>query len=85
VLAPESLCGNCYIDNLSASGACLTLLSWVEVGTVLRLRLFSWEQLVAHEVSLRVIHATGIEGGPCVAGGKFEQPLPPQVLQALLR
>jgi hypothetical protein len=57
----------------------------VEVGTLLRLLLTNREQLLRHEVALRVAHACDFTGPCCRAGGPFEVPLPPGVLHALMR
>jgi hypothetical protein len=85
VLAPASLCGGAIVVNLSAHGACLSLRGSVPVGTLLRLHLFNREQLLRHEVALRVTHAETVGGDSCLAGGPFEKPLPPGVLLALMR
>jgi hypothetical protein len=84
VLVPASLCGDAVVVNLSAVGACLNLSGSVEVGTLLRLRLFNREQLLCHEVVLRVTHARPVERRCCEAGGPFEKPLSPGVLHAMM-
>jgi hypothetical protein len=85
VLAPASLCGGAIVVNLSAHGACLSLRGSVPVGTLLHLRLSNREQLLRHEVVLRVTHVRAGEGASCRAAGPFEKPLPPSVLLALMR
>jgi hypothetical protein len=84
VLAPESLRGDALLMDLSALGACLAVPCRVEGGTLLRLRLSNREQLLGHEVTLRVTHARGPAGAPCRAGGPFAEPLPPRALHALM-
>jgi hypothetical protein len=71
--------------DLSAFGACLSVGSRVETGSVLRLRLSNREQLLRHEVTIRVTHAHQPASTFCLAGGPFEEPLPSSVLEALLR
>jgi hypothetical protein len=84
VLAPESLSGDALLMDLSALGVCLGVPGRVGVGALLRLRLSNREQLLGHEVTLRVTHVRGRAGAPCLAGGPFEEPLPPSVLHALM-
>jgi hypothetical protein len=84
VLAPAPHCGDALLMSLSALGACLGVPCRVGVGTALRLRLSNWEQLLGHEVTLRVTHVRGRAGAPCLAGGPFEEPLPLNVLHALM-
>jgi hypothetical protein len=85
VVSPEPLRGDAFLVDLSALGACLNLRGSVEVGTLVRLRLSNREQLLGHEVALRVAHACRFAGTGCRAGGPFEKPLPPSVLEALMR
>jgi hypothetical protein len=85
VLAPGALRGVAVVVDLSALGAGLTFRGTVKVGTHLRLLLSNREQLLRHEVTLRVAHACDFTGPCCRVGGPFEEPLPPSVLQALMR
>ena len=84
VLAPAPHRGDALLMSLSALGACLSMPGRVEVGTLLRLRLSNREQLLGHEVTLRVTHVRGLAGAPRLAAGPFEEPLPPSVLHALI-
>jgi hypothetical protein len=84
VLAPAPHSGDALLLSLSALGACLRMPGGVAVGTLLRLRLSNREQLLAHEVTLRVTHVRGRAGALCLAAGPFEEPLPPSVLHALM-
>jgi hypothetical protein len=83
VLPPHT--GTVPVVDLSAFGACLSIHGTVAVGTVLHLRLSNREQLLRHEVALRITHIRGVPGRSCIAGGTFEKPLPPDVLHALMR
>jgi hypothetical protein len=83
VLAPEPLYCDAFLVDLSALGACLSVPDDVGVGTVLRLRLSNREQLLGHEVTLRVTHVRRFAGASSLAGGPFGEPLPPSVLAAL--
>jgi hypothetical protein len=85
VLSPAALCGEASVVDLSPAGACLSLSGSVKVGTRLRLHLFNREQLLRHEVVLRVTNVRAGEGASCRAAGPFEKPLPPSVLLALMR
>jgi hypothetical protein len=85
VLGPATPPGNIPLVNLSPLGACLCLPGRVEVGAVLRLRLSNREQLLSHEVTLRVTHARQDAEGDWLAGGAFEVPLPRRVVEALVR
>jgi hypothetical protein len=85
VLAPAPLRGDCPLVNLSPLGACLGLPGRAVVGSVILLRLSNREQLLSHEVALRVTHARQCAGGICQAGGPFLKPLPWRVVQALMR
>jgi hypothetical protein len=85
VLAPAPLAGTCPLVKLSPRGACLALRRGVEVGGVIRLRLSNREQLISHEVALRVTHARQDAEGKWLAGGPFQVTLPCRVVEALLR
>jgi hypothetical protein len=85
VLLPERLRCNAFLMDVSAHGTCLCVRSRVETDTVLRLRLSNREQLLRHEVTLRVTHARRLAEGRWIVGGPFGEPLPPIVLHALMR
>jgi hypothetical protein len=84
VLTLAPMCGDSFIVDLSAFGACVSVPGNVRVGSVLHLRLSNREQLLGHQVVLHVTHAWGTPGGPCVVGGTFEELLSPSVVQALM-
>jgi hypothetical protein len=84
VLAPQRWRGDAFIVDLSPFGICLGVPGGVEEGSLLRLCLSNFQQLLRHEVTLRVSHARGLKRAACLAGGPFEQPLPLRVMQALM-
>ena len=83
VLQPQVLL-DAAVVNLSAQGACIAVPISLPPPTVLHLRLSNREQLCAHVVALRVTHCRGRMGSLYPVGGPFEQPLPIDVLSALL-